>query len=286
MAPKLSGHKRYLQDGMPIIGFVLGIVMIVSAQLSWGSNHIMYSLPISCALLALISFLCLMLMRAQTEAKHLSMQIEQRDAKLSRKRSDNEHLLAEIDQRLKNNLQTIIGLTNFAHRRVADGRQDGLTALSGLQGRLQAMAIIQRALSHRSGATTISARMLLLDLLQHQMKQSPQITDLEVATNGATLDAVLAGPVGLIFHEMGEQAADSCFNRQACVVVIELAEENHAQRLTLKARGDNFNLKKHLDADSLGRKIILMLCEQIDATFEVSNEKEGATWTLTYNRVQ
>ncbi|MEM8800399.1 MAG: sensor histidine kinase [Pseudomonadota bacterium] len=212
----------------------------------------------------------------------LTEQISALEQSLMGVQNTNTLLLNEIDHRLKNNLQTIISLTNFEIRRVDRREQDARKALKDLMGRLEAIATIQKSLSFRSHTQSISAQTLLESILSFTAQRCQSIKKTNAETNALRIDPIVATPLGLAFHEICCFAAESCSKRQNCGVDVSFTEEGESHILTVRAIGIGSEASRIDFSNELGSEIIKMLATQINAKVEAQADENESYWRFSY----
>ncbi|MEM7663931.1 MAG: histidine kinase dimerization/phosphoacceptor domain -containing protein [Pseudomonadota bacterium] len=189
---------------------------------------------------------------------------------------------SELDQRVKHNLQTIIGLSNIACRKAQQKPSEALGTILGLQERLGAMACIERALGNRRLDASISASILFKDIVRRNTRNQEYVDNVQLEIGGVRIDVVQAEPIGLIFHEMYSQAAENCHRRIRCAIIIKLESIEGYQRLSMEAQGEHRNLVENLSTDLSSQSVLNMLCEQINGELEFDTDSETASWQVSY----
>lgn len=263
--------------------FLVGIIVLgLTFAAHVFSGHTVLGLFASLMVAGIIGLSVTQLKQERSKLKSVKSEADKAYKSLATVKNEKQDLMAEIDQRMKSNIQTVIGLTNFACRRVKSGEDESLAAFGGLKGRLGALASVQRVLGSWRNTDTVPAHLLFEDIAAQIKVDSAYVKDLSIKADNVELPVLLAGPIGLVFHEMYVLASRNCYKRHACVITILLENIETSQVLTMVATGKVEDLVQKMNVESLGRDIISMLCEQIDAKFDFSDTGEFARWKLTY----
>lgn len=208
---------------------------------------------------------------------------------------DNSELLAEIDERNKDNLQTVISLTNLEARRVNRGLTTSHKAFADLQGRFGAMAIVQRALAHRRRAGAVPASPFLEEIIRNQTEGFENPLNYDIETNQLEIDVLLAGPLGLILHEISGQVVSRGALAKGRQIRLELSEENGIQLVDFnlsfsdESTDADADTDESTDADTdtpeheLSDDIIEMMSDQIAATLVRNQDSTQLQWRISYD---
>jgi two-component sensor histidine kinase len=138
-------------------------------------------------------------------ARNRRIQVE-----LRRTVGEREMLLGELNHRVKNNIQTLLGILLLAERRLTDSA--AIEALRDMRLRLEAIGVVQRLLYRQAGAEGIDGRSFLESLCAgiERGLGRPGIA-VEVAGDGAIVDREIASALGLIVNELVTNAFKHAF---------------------------------------------------------------------------
>lgn len=216
------------------------------------------------------------------EQRRLSLEIDRLEDVLERVRKSNQDLQSEIDQRLKSNLQTIISLINMEQRRLDKGQVDPFDALADVQRRLNAMAIVQRAIGDRTSTDVVDAHQLLSDLALPVLEESGATIELNMASVGAEFDVEVASTIGMIASELLRQAVSSLGDSDSRSIELDLKEVESDQSLEIRFEQ---GVPADWEADhriAFSRRLVELFCDQISADFTRDQSENDIVWRVRY----
>lgn len=184
----------------------------------------------------------------------------------------NDLLLKELHHRVKNNLQLMYSLLNLQKR-----RNDNLeikSNLSTVQNRIQTMALVHEYLYNAENFETIEANKYIETLANHlksiykqENKNIEQIISIDTAIQ-LPVEKIIS--LGLIINEIISNSYKYAFNDdKGTKLEISLAKINNLILLEISDNGPGFS-KEQIKEDSLGLKLIEIMCAQLKAKLKSS----------------
>jgi len=244
------------------------------------------------SLVVLILFLALIYNRyrlKQRSNKRLEIkrqQIDEQNEQLKKLLAEKEWLLKEIHHRVKNNLQIVISLLNTQSAYLEN--EDALMAIQNSQHRMHAMSLIHQKLYQSNNLASIDMSWYIYELINY-MKECFGIEkkiNFILDTEKVHLDVAQAVPLGLIINEAINNTIKYAFplDRKGNVIVsLKNAGENKYQ---LIISDDGIGLPAHFnieETESLGMNLMRGLSDQIDGSFDLSNEN-GLKIEITFTK--
>lgn len=198
--------------------------------------------------------------------------------------AEKEVLLSEIHHRVKNNLAVISGMMQLQlydeiNPSVQEKLNDGML-------RIQTMANIHELLYNNKSFAKLSFRDIIHRLANNvtaAMSGNKEI-DLKIDSDSVDLNINQAIPCSLIINEVLTNIFKHAFkNREKGKIEISIDTKERKVDLVISDDGiglpDDFNLD---DNQSLGKNIIKILSEQLDADFKLYNSGNGTTFELHF----
>ena len=203
----------------------------------------------------------------------LSKVIQKKNGQLEVLLQDKEWLLKEVHHRVKNNLHTVISLLQIQAEFLRD---DALLAIETSQHRIYAMSLIHQKLYLTDESETINLQIYLEDLigyLKDSLRSDRRISyDLDLVP--LNVDIAIAIPLGLIVNEAITNSIKHAFIRRKenNAISVKLYEAGNEVQLMIADNGIGINLSDDpLKWGSLGLKMIRGLCQDLEATIEITN---------------
>lgn len=200
------------------------------------------------------------------ELKHKNKELEETAHQLSETNSQNQILLAELHHRVKNNLATIASLLSL----------QGGDASESLRNRIMSMALIHEKLYQRPGNyNEVNFKEYLLDLInkisfayssEKRISISTDIEEIQINMQSAL-------PLGMLCSEIITNAFKYAFQGKdkGEITIIFKREDNSSGKLIIADNG--IGLEEDGDEkNTLGKKLIDALAEQLDAKLTVDNK--------------
>jgi PAS domain S-box-containing protein len=205
--------------------------------------------------------------------------------------SEKEILLKEVHHRVKNNLMSVIGLIKMEGSKADSELFNAL--LRELEGRVRSMALVHESLHKSEDLASIDLQFYLETLTAHIRAQfgGGRAIRFLLQADGVKVDLDTAIPCGLILNELITNAYKHAFpgdkprsGAGPCEIAVAVRHEGGAFTLTVADNG--VGLPAGLDwkkADTLGLKLVQMLCLQISGTLELDRTL-GTAFHLQFAR--
>jgi len=196
---------------------------------------------------------------------------------------EKEVLLKEIHHRVKNNLQVISSLLNLQSGYIQDPEM--LRIFKESQFRVRSMALVHEKLYRSASLAEINLAEYIHELatpLFRSFGLGKQGVQLEVDVQEGMLGIDLAIPCGIILNELITNALKYGFpDGRSGVVYVEMHREPSGHAV-LVVGDTGVGMPADLDfrkTDSLGLKLVTMLCDQLQGTLTVNNggRRRGST---------
>lgn len=212
-------------------------------------------------------------------------QLALQKGQIEQQNEQKEILLKEIHHRVKNNLQVISSLLSLQSHNIED--QTALSAVKEGQNRVKSIALIHQKLYQHEDISRVDFYEYVTELIYHLRStfRTTSEVDIDVDTHDLTLDIDTAVPLGLIVNELVSNSFKYAFQgKEEGKIKIELSgTEDNLDRLHLSVADDGIGMPQGIDidnTDSLGLKLVRMLCTQLDGEMTYSNGK-GSRFDLT-----
>ncbi len=209
---------------------------------------------------------------------NLNLAVAERDALLDRK----DLLIREVDHRVKNSLQMVMGLLRIQARKVADAatRQALQTAVM----RIQAIAQVHSMLYARNAGGTVAFREYLGEIcafLGETLGVDGRRRKLTVDADAVEVSTDLAIPLALVTAELVTNAFRHAFGDGPgrVRVCFRRAEGNG---LELMVADDGRGLPQEFDwsrGDGLGLQVVKAMAEQVGARLDIARQ-DGTRFIL------
>ncbi len=195
------------------------------------------------------------------------------------KKSDEHFLLKEIHHRVKNNLNTIIGLLELQSQQIEDVLIKEMFRES--INRIRSMAIIHeyffRSESQSEIDLAVYIESLVDNLLLNYSDKKRELT-VNYRMESILIDFDLAIPVGLIVNEIVTNSIKHGFmERSKGKIDILLAKKESKINLTIKDNGVGIPVNLDIEnVKSLGLQLVKLLAAQLNADYRIFRE-DGTT---------
>jgi two-component sensor histidine kinase len=188
-------------------------------------------------------------------------------------------LLKELNHRVKNNLQMIMGLLLMQSNRVKSAQCKKV--LSSQVNRLKTIGLVHEQLSLSSESTTVDIEKYLRSII----KSLQLLTKHKIILNvekGLKLDTSTATYLGLFINEAVSNAIEHAYLTQSGEEIrVSCLAENHTCRLTVEDSGQGFNSS---DArNSLGLSLMENISDFLEESFMTLELENGTKITLEFN---
>ena len=198
----------------------------------------------------------------------------------------NETLLKELHHRVKNNLQVMYSLLNLQKRRNKDN--DIIETLSSIQNRIQTMALVHQNL-YVSGDFELVEILNYIKTLATHLESIYKIdkqhikVEFEIDENlKLPIETVVA--IGLIVNEAVSNSFKYAFRHKKDngILKIRIVSKAIEVEVTVSDNGDGIQQKNNKE-NSLGMKLIDLMCLQLKATHTIEN-MNGVTHLIKFNK--
>ena len=183
-------------------------------------------------------------------------------------RMRNELLVREQNHRVKNNLQMISSLLSLQAGKAQD--QVSKDALKQSQGRIQAIALLNRSLYDQEEIGDIDLKVYISELITEVINS---ITDTEVKyqldIDDIKLDLEKTTSLGLIINEL---IVNSVKYVQQSVTEFSLSIKEQSGKFSLEYadNGENFDLQAYQNSKSFGKKLVELQAKQLKGKSKIS----------------
>lgn len=195
----------------------------------------------------------------------------------------NELLLKELHHRVKNNLQLMYSLLNLQKRR--NENLEIKNNLSTVQNRIQTMALVHEYLYNSENFESVEAFKYIETLANHLKsiynQENRNIDQIINIDNSIQLPIEKIISIGLIINEIISNSYRYAFNdNNGSKLEITLVKINDLILLEISDDGPGFS-KEQINEDSLGLKLIEIICTQIKAKLE-SSSNNGVSYHIEF----
>jgi two-component sensor histidine kinase/predicted hydrocarbon binding protein len=208
--------------------------------------------------------------------KHIQEQLE---ASLAQK----ELLIKEIHHRVKNNLQIIVSLLRLQMEKIDDPQY--ITQFETSINRVNTMASVHELMYRGEDFEKLDMESYFKNLMSSlvQMYGVGQVVELDLKFDIDNIDLNLEQsiPLGLLMNEITCNSFQHAFD-DGGKLSIALTQKDGKYILTI---GDNGPGLKNEKSNGLGRTLIELLCDQIDADLFVDNSSEGLIYKIEFSVV-
>jgi PAS domain S-box-containing protein len=206
---------------------------------------------------------------------------KENEIKLKQSLQEKEVLLKEIHHRVKNNLYVISSLLNLQANYLQD--QTIISYFEDSKNRIQSMAMIHDQLYRSDNFASINFNQYITQLVHtlfNSYNPNPDGIKPDLNLDSIQLNIETAVPCGLLINELVANSFKHAFHQvKSGKVMIRLYSDSLGQiHLIIADNGQGFppNLEWE-KTDSLGLRLVKILCDQIDATLEFKTEKNKGT---------
>lgn len=187
-------------------------------------------------------------------------------------RMRNELLVREQNHRVKNNLQMISSLLSLQAGKAQD--EVSKDALKQSQGRIQAIALLNRSLYDQEEIGDIDLKVYISELITEVINS---ITDTEVKyqldIDNIKLDLEKTTSLGLIINEL---IVNSVKYVMQSVTEFSLSIKVQSGKFSLEYtdNGENFDLHAYQNSKSFGKKLVELQAKQLKGKSKISNDSQ------------
>ncbi len=192
-----------------------------------------------------------------------------------------EMLIQEIHHRVKNNLQVIVSLLRLQMDKQANKafREEFEMSIN----RVNTMAAVHELMYQQNDFDSVSLRSYFTELTKSLVNFYTLSTevdvDLEINIGDKELSLEKSIPLGLIMNEVTCNAFKHAFV-DGGKFSLSLNEEEGKCVLVMEDDGGGYD--ESIEQSGLGLSLIEILCDQLDATMEVSNSSTGLKYKIVF----
>lgn len=182
-------------------------------------------------------------------------------------------LLKEIHHRVKNNLQLISGLLYL--QSVKHKNKKVTAMIDESQRHINSIALVHEMLYKDDTLSLVSMEKYLNELGTRLLQVSSQKKIIyELKTMNVSLPVNYATTLGLIVNELITNTLKYAFNKEKGKVSISLKETTKGEfQFSYADNGKGYNTDEGENIKTLGRRLIKMLAEEIEADLTIKNEQ-------------
>ena len=187
--------------------------------------------------------------------------------------AEKELLLKELNHRVRNNLQTLLGMLSVAEQRTPDQRAS--EPLRSARMRVEAMAIVQRLLYRSEASATVDGHTFLQELCRSVARSMARPgVDVELLPCAVALSLDAASAVGLIVNELLTNGLKYAFvNRSEGRISVALASEGEG-RLRILVEDDGQGLRELPPSNSsVGLALVQGLASRFGGGCELTSDR-------------
>lgn len=223
--------------------------------------------------------------RTNVKLEHQQEEINTRNDTLRGLLDEKEWLLKEIHHRVKNNLQIIISLLNTQSQYLHN--KDALAAIRNSQQRMYSMSLIHQRLYQTENLGKIDMHWYIPEMIGYirDSLEADQRIHFHLDCDDIQLDVVEAVPLGLILNEAVSNALKYAFpnGRSGSIHIRFKAVSTECCVLTISDNGVGLPEGKDiLETASLGMSLMEGLSDQLDGTFELTDNQPGVSVAVTF----
>ncbi len=208
------------------------------------------------------------------------IQLQAEQARSARLHEAKELLAREMHHRISNNIQVVGSLLRLQTDGVTDPK--ARRALSEAGQRIELIANIQRQLNAQDGAA-VPFHQFARGFLEDAAKAAGRKVAIEILGGEEPLSTDQATPVSLVLLECFNNVLEHGVGPEGGVVVVEMAEVEDEQRLTITDNGrgppEGFALGS---GGSLGLRIVRGMAKQIQGRFSIERRGGLTVCTLSF----
>jgi two-component sensor histidine kinase len=188
-----------------------------------------------------------------------------------------EQLLDELNHRLKNNLQILMGLLQIAWRKTDN--KEARDVLLDTRRRVGAMRTAQQVFYSVHNSTDVSGQNFLEAVCGNAKAFFAKEVSINRETATGSLPKETAVPLALVLNELLTNAAKHGANERGRVTInVGLSQRSGEIEVYVQDRGSGFNLKE-VQGRSSGLCLVTKLTRRLHGTFTVER-RSGARCTL------
>lgn len=242
------------------------------------------TLLIIAVLLFLILAWTVVLLYNYYNKKRNNLKVDQKNASLNQLLQEKEWLIKEINHRVKNNLQIVMGLLQRQSSFIDNA--EALNAIQNSEHRMQSIALIHQRLYQSEGLTLIDMRGYIEELIGYLTGcfDTANRLNFQREVDDIRLDVNQAVPFGLILNEAITNSIKYAFpdSRPGLIKIILRQTKENEYLLVIADNGVGLPSNFNIDANnSMGVSLIKGLSRQLNGTLEIQNQ-DGLTLKIVF----
>jgi two-component sensor histidine kinase len=208
-------------------------------------------------------------------------QRKEAQAQLQRALEEKEQLLAEMNHRIKNNLNMLVSLLRL---QIRESKNSSFNQLAeDIENRIFSIAKIHEQLYSSKNYLDISLSVYLDQLITEFRGSSPEIQfELELEDCSVSNDQIV--PIGLICNEIITNAAKYAFEGRTDVtnfmISVKLKQLDGVIGIEIRDNGVGFDYELTTQTDSFGLSLIRDLVNQLDGKLLIESTKNGTRYFI------
>jgi two-component sensor histidine kinase len=244
----------------------------------------------SCAFILFIAGLLYWAYRSKIKInkilRHKQAQITDKNNTLNHLLEEKEWLLKEVNHRVKNNLQIVMGLLNSQSVYLKD--KEAKSAIKDSQRRVHSMSLIHKKLYQSESLSAIAMPAYIHELVAY-LKDSfdAGYINFKVKVDEINFEVTQAVPIGLLLNEAITNSIKYAFpdTLQQCIIRISL-KEKESNHFELIIRDNGIGIDDGFDAENsntLGMSLMQGLSGDLNGQFEIYNDN-GTNIRINFSR--
>jgi two-component sensor histidine kinase len=196
---------------------------------------------------------------------------------------EKETLLAEINHRVKNNMNVITSLLNLKKDLCAT--DEAREALEDSKHRVYSMALIHQKVYGSSSVRKVDFQEYISELAEELVSSYSleKSVKLNIQADDCLLGLDVAVPCSLIINEVLTNSLKHAYRKGATLKLSVIIKKNeNAIEIIMSDNGPGFANDEKPIKDSLGITLIELLCGQLEASYSFKNQN-GLVFTANFN---
>lgn len=193
------------------------------------------------------------------------------DAEIRSVLREKELLLAELNHRVKNNMNIVTSLLNL--KKDTTDNKEVIEALDDCRFRVYSMALIHNQMYNNQGFEALDFKEYLSSLLKNIEHMMGNVAKVKMETESVMIPIQKAVPCGLIVNELLTNAYKHAQKADKQLTIqVKVMQKDNRLWITIQDNGPGINEAEDFNkSKSLGFELVRSLCEQIDGNFSFEN---------------
>jgi two-component sensor histidine kinase len=259
---KIESENKYAKGQIWRLGIFIGIIITI---------------------LLLLTYFLIQSIKNKEKLNLINDQLNENIEITNEQFSKNDFLLKELHHRVKNNLQLIYSLLNLQKRRLTD--PETKTNLTAVQNRIHTMSLVHEFLYNSDNYEYINVNEYIITLTNHLKSIYKKEENVEIQYNieeDIELETERMIYLGLIINEIVSNTFKfEIGNAVKSIINITIASIDGIIEMEISDNGPGFD-KELIRHESLGLKLITIMCTQLNAIHEISS-KDGVQHTIKFS---